>query len=267
MQKRDTRPPARPARGILRGAPTPGEHVRTAPVAPLADFIEHFWTVTWDLAGQPSRVVQTLSHPSQHLVVEGDRHEVTGVQTRRFSRVLEGRGRVFGIKFRPAMFSALLEAPAASLKDRVVPVQDVLGPDAARLTRSLAKTPAHDDRVALAERFFLSRLRTPPPDAVRLRDLVEHAASDRSLLKVEQLADLAGTTRRSLERQFLRLVGVGPKWVLQRYRLHEANERLKNEPRVSLAELALELGYVDQSHFARDFKAMVGVSPAAYASG
>jgi AraC-like DNA-binding protein len=53
--------------------------------------------------------------------------------------------------------------------------------------------------------------------------------------------------------------------VLQRYRLHEANERLKAEPRTSLVELALELGYVDQPHFVRDFKAVVGVTPGSYA--
>jgi len=31
------------------------------------------------------------------------------------------------------------------------------------------------------------------------------------------------------------------------------------------SELALSLGYSDQAHFIRDFKAIVGVSPAAYA--
>jgi len=33
----------------------------------------------------------------------------------------------------------------------------------------------------------------------------------------------------------------------------------------SLVELALELGYVDQPHFVRDFKAVVGVTPGSYA--
>jgi len=31
------------------------------------------------------------------------------------------------------------------------------------------------------------------------------------------------------------------------------------------ADLALELGYSDQAHFVRDFKAIVGVTPAVYA--
>ncbi|HEY0880076.1 MAG TPA: DUF6597 domain-containing transcriptional factor, partial [Archangium sp.] len=172
MQKRDIRPAARPG-GILKSARAAGEHLRTAPLGPLAEFIEHFWAVSWDLTGQPAREAQTLGHPSLHVVVEGPRHEVTGVQTRRFTRTLEGRGRVFGIKFRPAMFSVLLDAPLASLQDRVVPVRALLGPEGARLTRAIEKVATHEARISLAERFFAPRLVDPPRALLELRDLVE----------------------------------------------------------------------------------------------
>jgi AraC-like DNA-binding protein len=58
-------------------------------------------------------------------------------------------------------------------------------------------------------------------------------------------------------------VGVTPKWVLQRVRLHEAADRMadgeKDWPR-----LATELGYFDQSHFIKAFKAVIGLSPGDY---
>jgi AraC-like DNA-binding protein len=54
-----------------------------------------------------------------------------------------------------------------------------------------------------------------------------------------------------------------PKWVIQRYRLHEAAERLDTAA-TDLSTLAHELGYADQAHFARDFKAAVGRPPASY---
>ena len=66
-------------------------------------------------------------------------------------------------------------------------------------------------------------------------------------------------------RQFTRYVGVSPKWVIQRYRLHEALERLERGAEVDRVELALTLGYFDQAHFVRDFKRFVGVSPGDYA--
>jgi len=58
---------------------------------------------------------------------------------------------------------------------------------------------------------------------------------------------------------------VSPKWGIQGYRLHEAAEQLASRTSISHSALALDLGYTDQAHFAHDFKALVGTSPAAYA--
>ena len=57
---------------------------------------------------------------------------------------------------------------------------------------------------------------------------------------------------------------MSPKWVIRRYRLHEALERVNAGHRVDWAALAAELGYFDQAHFIRDFKALVGRTPAEY---
>jgi AraC-like DNA-binding protein len=82
---------------------------------------------------------------------------------------------------------------------------------------------------------------------------------------VAELVSRTGIGERRLRRLFAEYVGVHPKWVIQRYRLHEAAERLAAEEDVNLAALALELGYFDQAHFARDFRAIVGRPPADYA--
>jgi AraC-like DNA-binding protein len=70
---------------------------------------------------------------------------------------------------------------------------------------------------------------------------------------------------RQLQRLFKEYVGVSPKWVIQRYRLLDAAERVAAGTIVNWADLALELGYADQAHFIRDFKGLVGRSPAEYA--
>ena len=75
-----------------------------------------------------------------------------------------------------------------------------------------------------------------------------------------------GIPARTLQRLFERYVGVSPKWVLRRYRVHEAAARLADGgSTITWAEVAAELGYFDQSHFIRDFTAAVGMTPAAYA--
>ena len=52
--------------------------------------------------------------------------------------------------------------------------------------------------------------------------------------------------------------------MLERIRLHEAAERMA-EGEGDWAALALDLGYFDQAHFIKAFKAVVGRSPAEYA--
>lgn len=67
------------------------------------------------------------------------------------------------------------------------------------------------------------------------------------------------------ERIFSQYVGVSPKWVIKRYRLHEAAEQLADDEAIDWPTLALDLGYFDQAHFIKDSKAIVGSAPAEYA--
>lgn len=67
-----------------------------------------------------------------------------------------------------------------------------------------------------------------------------------------------------MQRLLRRYLGLTPKWLIQRRRLHEALDRLKHEDR-PLAELAGDLGYTDQAHFSRDFRRVTGYSPGAFA--
>jgi AraC-like DNA-binding protein len=69
-----------------------------------------------------------------------------------------------------------------------------------------------------------------------------------------------------LQRLFSHYVGASPKWVLTRYRLHDAAERLERDPGVSVATVATAAGYFDQAHFNHAFKALLGITPAQYAA-
>lgn len=121
------------------------------------------------------------------------------------------------------------------------------------------------DRIAVVEAF----LRAGLPVADPARDLAMRIASDMrnapAGTRVEDLADRQGVSPRTLQRLFRRYLGVTRKWVLQRYRHHDAAERIAAGEAGDLARLALDLGYFDQAHFIKDFGALVGRTPAEYA--
>ncbi|MBX6768738.1 MAG: AraC family transcriptional regulator, partial [Actinomadura rubrobrunea] len=86
-----------------------------------------------------------------------------------------------------------------------------------------------------------------------------------ALFRVDQAAEALHVSTRTLQRLFAEYVGVAPKWVMRRARLHEAAARADQGDDVDWAALADELGYCDQSHLICDFTATVGVPPARYA--
>lgn len=258
------------ARGIIGGAPAPGlhHHARHAAASDLAPWIEHFWIVRWDLRGQPPLRVATLPHPSVHLTIEGSRAEVTGVCTRRFERDLAGVDGVFGIKFKPGGFRPFVDRPVAAFSDRTTPLREVFGDAGETFARELnAHAPDDEAMIAIAERFVRERAPAPDPEVARVSQWVLGIIHDREITRVEQLAERAGMNTRALQRLFRDYVGVSPKWVIARYRLHEALERLGEGLSCDWPRLAQDLGYYDQAHLIRDFKRMVGVTPAEYARG
>ncbi len=60
-----------------------------------------------------------------------------------------------------------------------------------------------------------------------------------------------------------RRLGLTPRWLVQRRRLHEAADRLRRGE-TDLAGLAAYLGYADQAHLSREFKAVTGSTPASF---
>jgi methylphosphotriester-DNA--protein-cysteine methyltransferase len=94
---------------------------------------------------------------------------------------------------------------------------------------------------------------------------VEFVAQHPEVTRVTELGSALGVHPRQLERLFQRYTGLTPKWVIRQHRLFEAAARLERGDDVSWAMLSLNLGYFDQAHFSKDFRAVVGESPTAYA--
>lgn len=153
-------------------------------------------------------------------------------------------------------------------------------------------TPAGDMRptsgtlasAALGAGHFVSALRGTPDTAPPRRDETFFlrllgvktvlAASDRvvrlqRLLRSEdittagQLGAALGLSPVQLKRLCIRLFGVTPKALLIRHRLARMLAALEHRPYSELREF-LDLGYCDQSHFIRDFKAFFGMPPTHY---
>ena len=131
----------------------------------------------------------------------------------------------------------------------------------------MTASPVPDrERAAALDRFLLALAPAPDPKVARATALAHRIRTDRTVRRVAELARSEGVSVRSLQRLFADYVGVSPKWVILRYRVHEALEQATVAAEVDWARLAAELGYSDQAHLVRDFTATIGVPPTAYRS-
>ena len=119
--------------------------------------------------------------------------------------------------------------------------------------------------IGWAEALLRSVLPDRDPLAEQVAALVSHITDDPGLRRVDQLSAASGMTARTLQRLLADYVGVSPKWVMRRARLHEAALAAEQGGPVDWAALAADLGYSDQAHLTRDFSATIGEPPARYA--
>ncbi len=247
----------------------------------LRHWIEYYWAVAWDL-GQDTFAQTVVTNPAIDLSFENDAATngsnaclvATGVASRAYHRTLRGRADIIAAHFHPGMFRSWWGAGVNALTstaERLTTGARAWEAAALEALPGILAAP-NEQRVAMLDTLLLAH--RPPRDGVAeaIRDLVHAARNDRSLWDSAELAQRRGVSTRTNQRDFLDYVGIGPKWVVQRYRVQAAidaldKERLGDSPRIDLTELALSLGYYDSAHFSRDFRAVTGYSPAGYRKG
>ncbi|MFF8969944.1 DUF6597 domain-containing transcriptional factor [Streptomyces sp. NPDC014995] len=256
--------PRRDTRGIVDAAQLFARvrFRRREPAPPLRPYLEHYWLIDWHL-DQP-HTSHVVPHPSVNIVFQHHEGrapyaELAGIGLGLFTQRLEGKGRVCGIQFRPGGFRPFApDHPVGHWTGRRVRLPDT-DPE------PVLSTDDEDARVTALDTYLLGLDPRPDPRADRAMTLVDHIRADRTIRRVTDLARAEGTSVRLLQRLFAAYVGVGPKWVILRYRVHEALEVAETSADVDWAALAAALGYADQAHLVRDVKATVGVPPTAYA--
>jgi AraC-like DNA-binding protein len=239
---------------------------RYPPPDDLAPFFDFCWALRWDLRDQPPHEQAILPHPNVNLAFEATGARVYGVDRSIFSRRLTGEGKVLGVRFRPGGFRPFYGKPISTLTDRVVPASDIFAAAADETCAAVMAAADDASMVAAAERLLRGFGAGPDPVAGRVAEIVKRITADPGLCRVAALAEDFGASERQLQRLFTEYVGVSPKWVMRRARLHEAALRADAGDDVDWAALARDLGYADQAHLTRDFTATLGTPPGRYAA-
>lgn len=123
--------------------------------------------------------------------------------------------------------------------------------------------------IAFLTYLLLNIAESPPPvhDTGNQRDAIERVCRHitRNYAQNLSLKDLAGVACLSpfhFQREFTRNMGITPHEYLRDFRIAQSKKMLLKSEK--LADISLQAGFVDQSHFSRIFKKTVGISPGRY---
>lgn len=234
------------------------------PSAALAPFVEYFWVVQWDMQGRAPETQRVLPYPNAHLVFDEGRSAIHGVVRGAFDRTVGGAGRVLGVRFHAGGLRPFIDRPLSAFADCTLPLDAAIKNGAHDAERRVLGASDDVAMVAVAESLLVRSLPAPDPQVALARAIVAAAVIANGPVNVAELCVRTGLGERSLQRLFGNYVGVSPKWVIQRFRLHEAMAHLARPDPPDLAGLAQSLGFFDQAHLTRDFTKLVGHSPMAY---
>ena len=239
----------------------------TRPPPPgLAPFVEHGWIIRWDLPEGAYHSPEVMHRPYVDVFVSADSSGIQGTFRGKRVYFAEGRGRIFGIRFRPGAFNAFWDGELADLENRIIPLKQVF-PWAEE--ERLAQLLGNDDAAALAELMELVAASRPQADAniALINEIIATIELNESLATVGAVARYFGRSERWLQQLFRDYVGLGLKWLLQRHRLLAAAALIRSSDQPDWAAIAYDLGYSSQQHFITDFKKVLGATPVQYRSG
>ena len=259
-------------------------YLERIPAAPLAHFIRVLW---YARAGDvprhrerilPSGRVQIILNLSRDFILDSlDGSAECRVEpalvvgARSVYEIVDSSDMadLIGIVFEPGGFPIFASDAADRFSNQSVALECIWGRDAEGLRDRLKEIDSPNERLGCLERFLRSRFGERARMPVRLPQVnfaLRYFAELPSVASVKETARQIGWSERRFSQVFREQVGLAPKVWCRVQRFQRAVQQLHEGVEVRWAELALDCGYYDQSHFANEFRAFSGVDVSTYSA-
>lgn len=170
--------------------------------------------------------------------------------------------RFFGIKFLPGRFSTFSSVSIRSIKNRLIPFNSRFYNLSKLSTSKLMKSDINslqnyaDEEILNSKEYNIIK-----NSSTNIFDSIEQIYIKRGNICVSDLAQISNCSIRTLSRKYDAIIGMNPKFMCRIVRFQYTLFCYYNNLEANLTDLAIMSGYYDQSHFYKDFKEFVGISP------
>jgi AraC-like DNA-binding protein len=259
-------------------------YLERIPVAPLAPIIRTLWYAQASDVSHtrerilPSGCVQIILNLARDFVLdcpEGcpDLHRppalVVGARSMYEIVDTSDMADLIGLVFSPGGFPLFASDAAHQFSNQTVALESIWGSDTQVLRDHLREISSPQGRLSCLEEFLSRRFRSQVdrrPRAPQVQFALRYFAHNPSIASVHETARQIGWSERRFSQVFREEVGLTPKVWCCIQRFQQAVRQLHAGADIRWAELALDCGYYDQSHFANEFRAFSGVDATTYSA-
>ncbi|HMI01134.1 MAG TPA: helix-turn-helix domain-containing protein [Pedobacter sp.] len=184
-------------------------------------------------------------------------------QTQTFSKVnSKSEFGIFGFYLYAHALPQLFHLPANELTDQAVDTKTLFGKQGEILEEKIMLASGNYERVRIVSGFLEEKLKNARINCTNIISSIMAISNSCPTDSIKSLAENSFLSVRQFERRFKEFTGFRPKLF---FRIRRFNSLLnKSFEGKSLAQIAYEYGYYDQSHFIHDFKNFSGYNPGDY---
>jgi AraC-like DNA-binding protein len=169
---------------------------------------------------------------------------------------------LFQVVFRPGALYRLLGIPSNELTNCYIDAETAFpGRDIREVNERLANAHDFKDMVRTVDIFFVKQLNHVKKEQHRIDSTSNLILQSTETLSIEWLARESCLSLRQYERKFIERMGVSPKYFNKVARFEHAFRMKNKSPHLDWLSIAIQCGYYDYQHLAKDYKDLTSQTP------
>jgi AraC-like DNA-binding protein len=189
---------------------------------------------------------------------------VSGQHTQPF--IFSNNGELFNfqIVFKPTAFYKLTGIPASELANKFTDAHLIFGNPIKSYVEQLANAQSSEGMVKAGETFIIQLISKAAFSGLKIDELFKNRLLDLRNIAVSKLAKENNRCEKQFKRNFIDIIGINPKMYLNISRFHRAYNIKNANPHWDWLRIAVESGYYDYQHLAKEYLFFTNHTPVQY---
>jgi AraC-like DNA-binding protein len=171
---------------------------------------------------------------------------------------------LFQVVFQPGALFRLSGVPAHYLTHQFVDAEVIFSSELSRVNDRLSSTNDPEEMVQIVEQYLGYLIRRCRHEQKPIDRVALYVLQQQGKVSMDWLARESCLSRRQFYRYFIERMGISPKLFARITRFDQAIKFKNAHPHLDWLSIALQLGYYDYQHLARDFKEFTQHTPASF---